>query len=172
MWMCLPSGRWMLLCSDPTVPVEASSAAAWKAESGPSSRQSTDVSSFPWFLLALSALGNMAHFSSTTLYLAVYSSVSGCCLWNTVLDSSGDDFVCGRNGWLDSGYIFCISIWLLDEFRTFSASKWTQVEVFILRFLAERRSVLSRCFSFWSSSRCSHFENWTLLLRASRGRDE
>ena len=95
--------------------VEASSAAAWKAESGPSSRQSTDVFSFPWFLLALSALGNMAHFSSTTLYLAIYSSVPGCCLWNTVLDSSEDDFVCGRNAWLDSGYIFCISIWLLTN---------------------------------------------------------
>ena len=40
--------------------------------------------SFPWFLCALFALGNMVPCSSTTLYLAVYSSVSGCCLWNTV----------------------------------------------------------------------------------------
>ena len=65
---------------------EASSAAAWEAESGPSSRQSADAfgrMSFPWFLLALFALG-MVHDSSTTLYRAVYSSVSGCCLWNTV----------------------------------------------------------------------------------------
>ena len=66
---------------------EASSAAAWEAESGPSSRQSTDAfgrMSFPGFLLALFALGDLVHYSSTTVYLAVHSSVFGCCLWNTV----------------------------------------------------------------------------------------
>ena len=34
-------------------------------------------------LLALFALGEMLHYSSTTLYLAAFSSVSGCWMWNT-----------------------------------------------------------------------------------------
>ena len=33
-------------------------------------------------LLTLFALGNMAQYSSTTLYLAVFTSMSGCCVWN------------------------------------------------------------------------------------------
>ena len=36
------------------------------------------------------------------------------------LDSSGDDFVYGRNAWFDRGYLFCVVLgWLLEEFLDF-----------------------------------------------------
>ena len=47
--------------------------------------QSTDAFgriSYPG-LVALFALGNMAHYSFATLYLVVLTSMSGCCLWCT-----------------------------------------------------------------------------------------
>ena len=43
------------------------------------------------------------------------------------LDSSRDDFVYGRNAWLDSGYGDCDSTWLLDEFHTISTLPWTRI---------------------------------------------
>ena len=33
-------------------------------------------------LLALLALGNVAHYSFAILYLAVFTSMTGCCMWN------------------------------------------------------------------------------------------
>ena len=57
------------------------------------------------------------------------------------LDSSGDDFVCGRNAWFDSGYGVCDSTWLLDEFHTISTSTWT----LILRFLSPFSHRMEKC---------------------------
>ena len=55
----------------------------------------------------------------------------------------------------------------LTNFHTFSMVRWTRILQCFLRYYAERRSVLSRCFSFWSFSRCSHMEISTLFRRRS-----
>ena len=103
-------------------------------------------------LLALSAHGVWA-IRSWPSYLAVIIVVSGCCLWRTI-GLSGRCL--GRNAWLDTGYMFCVSLErLYDEFHTFSMMRWTRILQCCLRSHAERRSVLSRCFSLWSF-RASH----------------
>ena len=60
------------------------------------------------------------------------------------LNSLGDDFVCERNAWLDGGYMFCISTWLLDELHIFSTLPWTRILkclVFVLTQNGEEWSV-------------------------------
>ena len=43
----------------------------------------------------------------------MHASVSGCCLDEySTLDPPGDVFSRVRNAWLDSGYMFCISVWV------------------------------------------------------------
>ena len=57
-----------------------------------------------------------------------------------------------RNAWLDSGYIFCASAWLLNVIsHIFYVEVDSNPEVFFLHSLAECRSMLSRCFSFFGS---------------------
>ena len=69
----------------------------------------------------LFAWRNLVHYSSTTLYLAVYSSVFGCCMWSTEhwilreMTLSGGAML---GSTVDTG--FCVSTWLLDEFHTIS----------------------------------------------------
>ena len=83
--------------------------------------QSTEaLEEFILGLLARFALGNMVHYSLTTLYLAVTCSVS--CGLQKIGFSKRSLFV--GNAWLDSEYMFCISK-LLDEFSTFLSMKWT-----------------------------------------------
>ena len=95
--------------------------------------------------------------------------LSECCLRNTVIGSIGRLSGYCRNAWLDSGYIFCVSAWLLNVISHISASKWTRILKYSLSILSQTGEVCSAASVFWSSSRCSHLENWTLLLRASRG---
>ena len=54
---------------------------------------------------------------------------------------------------------------LFDEFHTFSMMRWTRILQCCLRSHAERRSLLSSCFSLQSFSRCSHMEIWTSFPR-------
>ena len=102
-------------------------------------------------VLVLCARGNLVHYFSTTLYLAVYSSVSRCRMWSTerwilremtVLSSSGINYSrILRAAWFDSGYGVCFSTWLLDEFHTISASTKTR----ILRYFCPFSRRMEKC---------------------------
>ena len=78
-------------------------------------------------LLALFALGNMAHYSSATLCLAVFSSMSGCCMRN------GEHWIlremtlavpqCLARRWLHVLRHYLA----LDELHIFSTLPWTRI---------------------------------------------
>ena len=146
----------------------ASSAAAYEAEPGPLSRQSTEAFrsiSFPWFLARAVRTWKCG---ALFLYgLVPCSPVSGVLV--LLVEYRELDHL-ARNAWLDCGYMICISTWHFWTICThFYGEGDSNSEVFSLRPHAAWRSVLSRCFSSQSWYASSHWENWTLLLRVSRG---
>ena len=169
---------------------EASSAAAWAAEPGPSSRQPTEAfrrNSFPWFCSRCSHLISLrprtwqsrvrclevqriGFFGAQCLARLWIHVLSGCCLRNTVFDSSGDSPVTRRNAWLELWIHFCISTW---RFWTNCTHFYVDVGSDLrcsVSVLAQNGEVCSADASAFSPGmRVQHLENWTLLLRASRG---
>ena len=61
---------------------------------------------------------------------------------------------------IDSGYIFCISAWLLlDELHTFSTSRWTRIQRCLVSIPLQNGAVCSADASGCSSSlRCSQLQ--------------
>ena len=124
-----------------------------------SPRRLSDEFPFLGFFLALFALGNMVHYLLVASYLAVTRAVSGCCMWSTELDSSGDFSVTRAHSWLDSGYMFCICLGAFGRvMHIFYGEVGSNPEVFSLRSHAERRGVLIRCFSSQSLHASSHLK--------------
>ena len=93
------------------------------------------------------------------LKIGSLSSVSGCCMWNT------DYWILGEMTWSMGGMLGStvdkMSATVLSFGRIshiFYVAVDSNSEVSSLRSHAEWRSVLSRCFSLLSSTRCSHLE--------------
>ena len=102
---------------------------------------------------ALFTLGNMAHYFLLALYLAVTRPVTGCCLWDTELDYSGDSAViraqCLAWQWTHVLHQH-------DGMHTFSTAKWTRILTCFLRSHAEWRSVFSWCLKFLEIGNSMH----------------
>ena len=84
-------------------------------------------------------------FLPVALYLAVTCSVSRCCMWFVVLFFWRFCAYSGRNAWLDSGYLFCISVWLSGSYvlGVSGCCVWS-TENWILREIYVREQCLAR----------------------------
>ena len=86
-------------------------------------------------------------------YLAVIVAVFGCCQWCTI----GFSGRClGRNGWFDSGYMFCVSYErLFGESHTFSMMR-RLVFCSVVSVLTQNGEVCSADSSVYGLSRAAH----------------
>ena len=115
---------------------------------------------FPWWQLARFTLGIWCNISFSSVYLAVVVPRLGvaCGVQNWIFREILGLLLC--NTWFDSGYMFCDSLrryW--NELHIFFVAVDSKSEVFCLRSLAERRRVVSRCFS---SQSCDAARTWNL----------
>ena len=126
------SGRFVFLLANPLAQWQAEQLPV-EAEPGPSSRQSTEafrsISSFLELQRAWFPLGNLVHYLLVVSSLAVLLPVSGCCLWECVLDfSGGPGMLLVRNSWFGSGHPFRNSARRPRTNGTlFSTAKWTRI---------------------------------------------
>ena len=127
-------------------------------------RQSTEA--FGIGMHALFAIGILV-LSLFTLYLAVASSLSGCCLEYRELHSSGESVVCTQCPARQVIHVMRQSwLFFLDELYTISTSKWTRILVFF-SVLTQNGEVCSADASIHSlDMRCSHLEIWNYFFEA------
>ena len=116
---------------------------------------------------ALFARGNLVHYSSTTLYLAVYSSVFGCCMWSTehwiLREVTLSGVHCLVRQWIRGLHQYLAFERISHNFYVYEDS---DPEVFLFSH-AEWRIVLSRCFSSLSFGALLALGTLETLLMAS-----
>ena len=135
-------------------------------------RQSTEAFgriSYPWVWSRCSHLENWCIIPLRPCIWQPFLAVWVLHVEHRTLDSSGDDFVCGRNAWFDSGYGVCDSTWLLDDFHTISTLPWTPILKRLVFILMQHREECSVDASVSVLDALLAPGNLEILSRVSRG---